>query len=286
MAKPNAYPEWAASGLRVEPNAAKKAAGWADGEKPPARIENWKDFTVYEWIKYLNEQAVTFSSFEEIWCGDGSTVSATANPLTGFSRWGCTIATGGTFSAVAAPNASYAGNWCELSVTTSAGSRTRMNTMSPLFFTSDECEFWMEFDLTMSATAGVQANIGFCAGLPYDSGKYASFTKAPSGTIWEMDRYSGTHGTSTSAGAASVATGTEPNQTLRLEWCGANTPNGAGSNRLRYLSGDTVLLSTTVDIPDGAAMYLFVDVQGNTPAASRRLRLGRVRAGWNRFSWS
>lgn len=299
MAKPDKYAEWAtdtnfAAGgdpwsgtvTKREPGSGVKAKGQIPQTGFASQYYNWLLNKLYEWTKYLDQQSIDFSSFEEIWLGDTSAVSATQSPLTGFSRWGLIRTTAGSLTPALPTSSSYSGQWVDVAVTNAVGSRLKLATVAPIFWTSDECEFWMEFDVAMSATGDVTVSIGFSeTGALPSTEKFAGFTKQVGGTVWEMERCDGSAAkTSTSSGAVNVSTGTMPNQTLRIEWCGANTPNGAGSDRVRFLQDDTVLLSTTSNMPLDAAMYLYADVAGNA-VASRTLHLGRVRCGWNRFSW-
>lgn len=61
--RPSSLPRWAEtaggtpSSNIADPTSAKKDAGWADSEKPPAGFLNWLQNTVYRWIKYLDESA-------------------------------------------------------------------------------------------------------------------------------------------------------------------------------------------------------------------------------------
>ena len=53
--KPGAVPTWATTGgTRVEPTSAEKAAGFAPGDKPPARWLNWLIGSICDWAAYLN----------------------------------------------------------------------------------------------------------------------------------------------------------------------------------------------------------------------------------------
>lgn len=54
MAKPTNLYKWStADGTTLEPDEAQKAAGFANGEKPPARWHNWLFNGFYRWILYL-----------------------------------------------------------------------------------------------------------------------------------------------------------------------------------------------------------------------------------------
>lgn len=54
MPRPAKLPEWASSLANVlEPSAGKKAAGWLNGEQPPAGYFNWIASTVYSWLLWL-----------------------------------------------------------------------------------------------------------------------------------------------------------------------------------------------------------------------------------------
>jgi len=71
MAEPSNYPEWATSpagGDIVEPIPTKKASGWRKvlgvPEKPPYQQFNWWMNLVYQWIKHLKEEAVTFTGLK------------------------------------------------------------------------------------------------------------------------------------------------------------------------------------------------------------------------------
>lgn len=57
-AKPSEQPEWASAppgGAIVEPLAGKKAAGWAEAEKPPSEYLNWLFNTIYQWTTYVGD---------------------------------------------------------------------------------------------------------------------------------------------------------------------------------------------------------------------------------------
>lgn len=58
MAEPSKYPEWTSNnpGQIIEPDAAKKQAGWAAGERPPNQYMNWLQNLEYLWAKLLNEK--------------------------------------------------------------------------------------------------------------------------------------------------------------------------------------------------------------------------------------
>ncbi len=58
MAEPTKYPEWTSNnpGQIIEPDAAKKQAGWAAGERPPNQYMNWLQNLEYLWAKLLNEK--------------------------------------------------------------------------------------------------------------------------------------------------------------------------------------------------------------------------------------
>lgn len=55
--KPNNLPEWATDPAAdvTEPPAGKKAAGWVEGEKPPAQWFNWFFLLVYRWLAFLQD---------------------------------------------------------------------------------------------------------------------------------------------------------------------------------------------------------------------------------------
>lgn len=64
MAKPTKLPEWASKlgvdpvtkqNNRVEPDEAVKDSGFTFNEKPSRQTFNWLLYTIYEWIKWLNE---------------------------------------------------------------------------------------------------------------------------------------------------------------------------------------------------------------------------------------
>ncbi len=54
---PSDLPEWdPANPARIEdPGAPKKAAGWDDGEAPPAKWFNWQWNLVYQWLRYIKD---------------------------------------------------------------------------------------------------------------------------------------------------------------------------------------------------------------------------------------
>lgn len=67
MSKPAKTIDWTAGNpdqatISVEPGAAKKEAGWAGDERPPAEFMNWLFQNIDEWIKYLDGQVDAFSS--------------------------------------------------------------------------------------------------------------------------------------------------------------------------------------------------------------------------------
>lgn len=70
MPQPSSFPEWASapSAEIVEPDAAKKASGWAAAEPPPHQWFNWFMNLVYAWIVWLagNESTGRFSSLASL----------------------------------------------------------------------------------------------------------------------------------------------------------------------------------------------------------------------------
>lgn len=71
--KPTSLPEWASSGVIVEPAAGKKALGWTT-ERPAYTFFNWLFNLIYQWIQYLNEPVGT---------GSGAGFSATGGNSNG-----------------------------------------------------------------------------------------------------------------------------------------------------------------------------------------------------------
>lgn len=58
-------PEWASSGTKVEPNAAKKAAGWVGGgEKPPYQTFNWWQNSAFENVDYIKSIIDPYSNLQ------------------------------------------------------------------------------------------------------------------------------------------------------------------------------------------------------------------------------
>lgn len=63
MARPDKYPEWGTAGTNnVEPTDAKKAAGWLDGERPPAGWFNWLLNNIWQWIVQIVSEIDTLTS--------------------------------------------------------------------------------------------------------------------------------------------------------------------------------------------------------------------------------
>lgn len=59
-------PEWASSGTKVEPTAAKKAAGWVGGgEKPPYQTFNWWQDNVYQNMEYVQSVINPYSTLQD-----------------------------------------------------------------------------------------------------------------------------------------------------------------------------------------------------------------------------
>lgn len=58
MAEPSKYPEWTSNNPAqiIEPDMAKKQAGWAAAERPPHQYMNWLQNLQYLWAKLLNEK--------------------------------------------------------------------------------------------------------------------------------------------------------------------------------------------------------------------------------------
>lgn len=63
--KPSVVPRWAETGGGTpaagitEPSSGQKDSGWLVGAKPPAQFFNWILWVIYQWIKYLNDGALT-----------------------------------------------------------------------------------------------------------------------------------------------------------------------------------------------------------------------------------
>lgn len=55
MAKPSQLPQWATNpGKTFEPDSTRKANGHEIGSRPPARVQNWWQNLVYQWVQYLD----------------------------------------------------------------------------------------------------------------------------------------------------------------------------------------------------------------------------------------
>jgi hypothetical protein len=75
MAKPTTLPRWATGGTAsvTEPNEAKKDLGHQVAERPPAQYFNWLFKTIYSWLLYLQDVAISVLAFG---CSDLGTTSA------------------------------------------------------------------------------------------------------------------------------------------------------------------------------------------------------------------
>ena len=60
-AKPTTLPRWATNPGAdvVEPTSAKKDDGFVSDEEPPAQYFNWLFETIYDWVNYLNDGALS-----------------------------------------------------------------------------------------------------------------------------------------------------------------------------------------------------------------------------------
>lgn len=66
FAKPTKIPEWADTGVIVEPSEAKKDSGWVAPELPPDTFFNWHMNLVGQWVKWLDERLLEGTGPEDL----------------------------------------------------------------------------------------------------------------------------------------------------------------------------------------------------------------------------
>lgn len=63
---PSTLPEWATTGTKVEPTAAKKSSGWVGGgEKPPYQTFNWWQDNVYQNVEHIKSILFPYATLQE-----------------------------------------------------------------------------------------------------------------------------------------------------------------------------------------------------------------------------
>jgi hypothetical protein len=123
VAKPGTLPRWAetaggvaaGAGQITAPSSGKQDTGWNVAELPPAQIFNWLLWTLYQWIKWINDlanQAMTWTAAHIFQAGvtvTQSTLNTAAAILTGNGTAPGVDATGGATAPAAKLTAGGAG---------------------------------------------------------------------------------------------------------------------------------------------------------------------------------